>query len=1302
MTTLRRNNHEYHEEEELNCDENKSKDKLFHEINKLLYSSSSEKMSKKSKPKIVVSKGGSIRQSDKIKNEKKDNNSSISSSDDGYDKNISSNNISDKNQSSNNICDKNIYSNNIYDKDIHEYNILYDNIYTYNSNSNKSEYSHNKSDIYQLEQILMESNYNSSLKNNSISPCSLSLTSFSSRNTSSILDEYDNIIKIFIENITLDNIIYNENTYNNIFCISYFIYEDPLEIFSFFQGINWLPELKNRCTSVSYLEKLDNNRMEKNNYYQPETYSYYININQYVNLKNRKNEYLYIYDDGIIYVFVSIVGVNMNKFQKYYYDNFVQCDNNIYNDHDKKENEHSLYLTNNKTNDNLSDKSHDIYSNGQKKKKKDKKKKKFIHQRHYKSFLNILGTCIIPIKVIDTHDEYKNKINNSTMYNIYPHDAIRSILNNYYDSLKIKRKINIYDLINNYKHILSPIGKINISVKIKSKLLYMSNVHKYNHLMDIQHGGEEKCLMNRTNHMNKIIDEILNYVKIYKKSNDKKNNNQDDTHIKHIKNKILSNFFLFYNEKSNINFDDYMMKSFSYIERNIDKIFNCDDEKKILKKIKKRILNILQLYQSKETKNNKQSNNNNNNDNNYSNNNNNNNNNNNSSNHHHAVVSKEIVCTHIILFVDCISNIKIPWKLLSHFKNDNTFFIVVYWKEEDDEDEENNMTNIISRQSRVIHLNNSNSYYYNHCNSIEVDYNSCVLEKYQTNNQTNHIITEQCNYNINNLKEEEKNKMIKVKLNFNSCIILPYNHYNISSDINLILYHNNYPFLEFKKPFCILNNYNITYNAQDKFTMNLKINKNYYHSNNKINVNNLNINDTCVQLSLCKHPKHSTFFSSINYKSYYKNKTKCSIQDTNYYNAHYSPPLFNKNGHIFIFCDDYYVNHEKYNKNENKKYSYLYPNDDIKKKMIFNKESFFLPIREGNTYNQERDKVTNPYLKQKQKIDTYMIKDECIEKQEEDQKKKKKNISLSCILKKNILYSVVAKGDGLKGGKVNEWISLYVHTINKEGDNIYYGKHINIRMKIEPIGYLKSYYSFSYSNISKEIKDNNNNNIMLTQSNDANIIKNEYNNLSLISSPMCFHSFNDIQEMINYKVEDLQNGIYQILYKVNKIGKKKLYIYCDGISLSSSPFEINICPSSPCSKLSKVVGKGVTRCISIPYLYDINKESFFINHLEKIDRKCNGKNDDLDNMKKMYNLDDMKGTHNVDDMKGMNNADDMKGMNNVDDMKGKNNADDMKEMNNVDDMKEMNNFFFFSVIFYSIYIDTIINLIFLFIININK
>lgn len=43
MTTLRRNNHEYHEEEELNCDENKSKDKLFHEINKLLYSSSSEK-----------------------------------------------------------------------------------------------------------------------------------------------------------------------------------------------------------------------------------------------------------------------------------------------------------------------------------------------------------------------------------------------------------------------------------------------------------------------------------------------------------------------------------------------------------------------------------------------------------------------------------------------------------------------------------------------------------------------------------------------------------------------------------------------------------------------------------------------------------------------------------------------------------------------------------------------------------------------------------------------------------------------------------------------------------------------------------------------------------------------------------------------------------------------------------------------------------------------------------------------------------------------------------------------------------
>ncbi|SOV15508.1 conserved Plasmodium protein, unknown function [Plasmodium sp. gorilla clade G2] len=1255
MATFRRNNQKYHDEEELNCDENKSKDKLFHEINKLLYSSSSEKMTRKPKPKIVVSNGGSIRQSDKIKNEKKDNNNnnnnnSISSSDDVYDKYISSNNISDKNKSSNNICDKNICNNNIYDKDIHEYNMLYDNLYTYNSTSNKSDYSQNKSDIFQLEQILLESNYDSSLKNNSINSCSLSLTSFSSRNTSSILDEYDNIIKIFIENITLDNITYNEHTYNNIFCISYFIYEDPLEIFSFFQGINWLPELKNRCTSICYLEKLDKKSMEKNNYYQPESYSYYININQYVNLKNRKNEHLYIYDDGIIYIFVSIVGVNMSEFEKYYYDNFIQCDNNIYYDHDKKENEHSLHFNNNITNDNLSDKSHDIYSNEQK-----KKKKRFIHKKNYKNFLNILGTCIIPIKVNDTTYEHTNKINNSTMYNIYQHDVIRSILNNYYDSLKIKRKINIYDLINNHKHILSPIGKINISIKIKNKLYYMSNMDTCNYLMDIQHDEKEKKnLLDRTNHMNKIIDEILNYVKIYK-ANNKKNNKQDDTHIKHIKDKILSKFILFYNEKGNINFDDYLMKSFSYIESNIDKIFNCDDEKKVLKKIKKRILNILQLYKRKEPKRNKQKNkdNSDNNDNCY--------------NYHRVDVSKEIICTHIILFVDYISNIKIPWKLLSHFKNDNTFFVVVYWKEEDDE-EEDNMTNIISRQSRVIHLNNNNnnnnnSYYYNHCNSIEVDYNSCVLEKYQTNN----IITEQYNYNINNLKDEEKNKMIKVKLNFNSCIILPYNHYNISSDINLILYHNNYPFLEFKKPLCILNNYNITYNAQDKFIMNLKINQNYYHSNNKININKLNIDDTFVQLSLCKHPKHSTFFSSINYKSYYKNKTKCSIQDTNYYNAHYSPPLFNKNGHVFIFCDDYYINHEKYN--ENKKYSFLYPKDDIKRNVIFNKETFFIPICQGNTYNEKKDKVTNTYLKQKQKIDTYMIKDKHIEKQEEDQEKKKKN-SLSCILKTNILYSVVAKGDGLKGGKLNEWISLYVHTINKEGDNIYYGKHINIRMKIEPIGYLKSYYSFSYSNISKEIKDNNNN-IMLTQFNESNVIKNEYNNISLISSPMCFHSFNNIQEMINYKVEDLQNGIYKILYKVNKIGKKKLYIYCDGISVSSSPFEINISPSSPCCKLSKVVGKGVTRCISIPYLYDIKKESFFINHVGNTDAKINGKNDDLYNMKEMNNVDYMKEINNMDDVKEMNNVDDMKEMHNMDDMKEMHKIDDVKEMHKIDDVKEM-------------------------------
>ncbi|CRH00019.1 conserved Plasmodium protein, unknown function [Plasmodium relictum] len=983
------------------------------------------------------------------------------------------------------------------------------------SNDNTHENSSDKrnENLLKLDEFL--DNF-SEVSSNEKSSSSFSLFS-SNYNDSNIYEDKDNLINIYIGQIKLYNFLKNSNLYENVFCVSYFSYEDPMETFSIFQGINWLPELKNRCTFLSSVEYLPKKNIKMS------TFDIGININQYVNLKNRINEYLNIIDNGIIYVFISIVGVNLKEFEKYYSSkidkkyrkvNFKDIDslyNKIEDDshtiHEDINNSEILGISKIDKKKNERNKEEIVakeiikeINNEIEEEMRIMGNKKIIQEKDYKDYLKILGSSIIPINITDeTILKKKNSWNLINIkksydnYNIYSHDTIRKILNNYLDSFKINKKVNLFHLINEYEHELKTIGKIKLIINVRNK----SNISIPN------------ILNNKTSNINSDfsdVKEMINRVLKYGKIN--KNKRKDSISDIDIDGKYLninkeiekeSNYSLLENKESNT----YFNKLFSYIEKNLNKIYDEEEENILRNKLFKTIFDKLEL--SKKKRENK-----------------------------FLYKSNEIACSHLVIFVHCISNITLTLSALNNFIHLNYFYIIIYWDEEGNSME--NIKKIKLRKSRILKLNSKKD--------IELDY---------------YFLTQK--ENDLNYKMEKEDSIVNLKLNFNSCVILPYN-YNVSPQLNIILFHNDIPLLELTKNIII--NDKIPFNEGVKIQKKLKVHENYKHKIYDFFQEKFN---PYIELSFCKHPKNSTFFSYIDYRQFYKERMKCSIEDN--IHSSYSPPKFNKKNVVFLFFDDF----EKENMiNENKDSA-----------LNFFKNDFFLPVLQNEKKTSENSRRKGKQDKNKEVLAH-------IEKKSNSEK----NHNLS-LIKNDIIDFAIAEGSGLKGGEINKWLSFNVYTKNYKKKNIYSGKYVNIRLQIEPFGFLKSEYDiYPYKN---------------DEINKGTVNCYNCNKKLLGSEHFCFKLFNDIHETVDYKVEDLKNGTYHISYKVNKVGKKILYIYCEGINIIGSPYEINIFHSLADSKSSKILGKGATRCLGTPIL---DVENFFYNEKSNLlDVNNNEKENDI-------------------------------------------------------------------------------------------
>ncbi|CRG96199.1 conserved Plasmodium protein, unknown function [Plasmodium gallinaceum] len=957
--------------------------------------------------------------------------------------------------------------------------------------------------FFKSDEFLDDFNRNFSEQKSSTSTLSL----FSSNSDdSSIFEDKDNLINIYIGQIKLYNILNNSNFYENVFCVSYFAYEDPMETFSLFQGINWLPELKNRCTFLSSVEYLPKKNVKIN------SVDVGININQYINLKNRKNEYLNIIYNDIIYVFISIVGVNLKEFENYYskkiskkYRKVNFKDDSL--SHKMEDNSHTIHedINNKKTLDinEIHIKNNKIHNEDMGEEElikeirseiEDKMRiignKKIIQEKDYKDYLKILGSSIIPISIEDEHVLEKksnwnlvNIKNNYNSYNVYSHNTIRTILNNYLDAFKINKKVDLFHLINEYENELIPIGKIKLLINVKNK----TNISIPNIL-----NNKTDDIKSDSSNVNKMINRILNYEKINK--NTKKDNISDnDINEKYLNiNKDTekeTNSSRLENKESNI----YFNRIFNYIEKNLNKIYDEEEENILRNELFKTIFSKLELSKKKEKK---------------------------------LFLFNEIVCSHLIVFVHYISRITLNLSILKNFVHLNNFYLIIYWDEEGDTME--NIEKIKLRKSRIMELNTKKD--------IELDY---------------YFLT----HNENDLKYKmnKKDNIVNLKLNFNSCVILPYNH-NIYPHLNIILFHNDIPLLELAEK--ILINDKTPFNDGVKIKKKLKVHEDYKHKAYNFLQEKFS---PYIELSFYKHPKNSKLLSYSNYRLYYKEKMKCNID--NYIHLSYSAPKFNKENIFFLFFDDF-ANGNMFNESKCNT-------------LDFFKNDFFLPVIE----NEKKTLESSRKSEREKKNNENMLLDI------KEKSNSKKNNNYLPLIKNDIIDFAIAEGPGLKGGEINKWLSFNVYTKNYKKKNIYCGEFVNIRLQVEPFGFLKSEYDiYPYKN---------------NEVNKSTVNCYKCNKKLMGSEHFCFKLFYDIHETVDYKIEDLKNGVYNILYKVSKVGKKFLYIYCDGINIIGSPYEINIFHSTTDPKSSKILGEGATRCLGTPIInienFSYNEKSNFLN-----------------------------------------------------------------------------------------------------------
>ncbi|KJP86130.1 hypothetical protein AK88_04253 [Plasmodium fragile] len=928
----------------------------------------------------------------------------------------------------------------------------------------------------------------------------VSLASGTSDNSSLYWDE-DSLIEICIGQAKLNSQKTDCSHYEHAFCVSYFVYEDPLEIFSLFQGVSWLPELRNRCTSLNRIEFKPKKNTKK-------LYSSaYVNINQCVHLRRRYNEVINIVDDGIAYVFISIIGVNLKEYEKFYQSKYgamnggTNCADNSYIRSDAANSINRFdppwgMTTNMGEAYQRGVEDIPFVKNLVEKYKKEMEleldfrgEKKIITERNYKKFLHILGSCIVPIKVCNEGETMSvENVYTRDSYNVYPHEVIRAVLYNYLDLFRKNKKVNLFHLISKHEHELLPLGRLNLeSKKVKKDASPPGNLLQEE---DILHH-----LSDENSDAHNIVKKIFKYITLRRTSEGQEN----DTLEKKIKN-LCSYLDVELNKRD----PKYMNRSFSYIEKCLQKMDNMKEQEKFNKKIRKKLFKMLGLSKRKFP------------------------------NGFYSSRWKilQVPCSHLIVFVHCVSNITLKLSSLKKFIDVNLFHGIIFWEEEGNS--LHNLQNVKDRKRRTIKLTSRNG--------IQADY----------------YFPTECEERGDKV-EGGKKEVVCLKLNFNSPVILPYNHNAPSCRLNFVLLHNGTPLFTLagsgvsggsgcREDTCNEDdvrydncgyaiNDNVPFNEGDKVNRSLQIHPHYLKTNghDPFTENSRPF----VELSFYTHPKNSTFVPADKYNLLYKNKMNSNLGEDIALSS-YSAPNFGRDKLVFHFFDDFA--------------------DDLRvvkaDQRSYFKSYFFVPVmgrqvQEGSA-GEKRDDA--PYRDAPVSGDLM-----------HDQRgASPRDASIQ------VVHFAVAEGGGLQGGEINKWHSFYVHTKDYKKRNVYGGEHVQIRIQIEPIGYLLlDYAADPCGNV--EVHKNT---LSCYAPNKGLIGRDEF----------CFNSFSEIHELVAYKVEDLKNGTYEVTYQVHKVGRKLLYIFCDGIDVIGSPYEIKATPSGADPKSCKILGKGATQCLATPVL----------------------------------------------------------------------------------------------------------------------
>ncbi|ANQ08295.1 Uncharacterized protein PCOAH_00024650, partial [Plasmodium coatneyi] len=926
----------------------------------------------------------------------------------------------------------------------------------------------------------------------------LSLASGTSEN-SSLYGEEDNLIEICIGQAKLNSQQTNCSNYVEAFCVSYFVYEDPLEIFSLFQGVSWLPELRNRCTSLNRIEFKPKKNIKK-------IYSSaYVNINQCVHLRRRYNEVLNIVNDGIAYVFISIIGINWKEYEEFYQREYATMNGGttdlntayIRSDTVKPLNrfDHPWGVNPNMGEEYQRGGEHiSLVKNLVEKYKNEIEleinfmgEKKMVTERNYKKFLHILGSCIVPIKLCNGGEaERVQKICTRDSYNVYPHEVIRSVLHNYVDLFRKGRKANLFHLISRHEQELLPVGRLNLQSKqVKKDLPPPSDVLDEE---DILHN-----LSNRNSNAHNIAEKIFKYITIRRTSKTP----EKDGFVKKIK-KLCSYLDVELNKKD----PKYMNVSFSYFEKCLQKMDDMKEQEKFSKKIRKKLFKMLGLSKRKIP----------------------------NGFHSSGCRILEVPCSHLIVFVHCVSNITLKLISLKNFMDVNLFHGIIFWEEEGNS--LRNFQNVKDRKRRTIKLTSRDG--------IQADY---------------YFATE-CDEGGRKVGRE-KQDVVCLKLNFSTPIILPYNYNASSCRLNFVLFHNGTPLLRLAGSdgscgYAI--NDNVPFNEGDKVKRSLQIHPHYLKTNgyDPFTENSRPF----VELSFYTHPRNSTFFPAAKYKLLYKNQMKNNLGEDITLSS-YAAPNFGRDKLVFHFFDDF---------------SDDLPVGKANRGNHF-KSYFFVPVMGREI--QDGSPVGKRYDSPSRNVQSSVVR----------MHGQRGTSPLDAPLQ--VVHFAVAEGGGLQGGEINKWHSFYVYTKNDRKRNIYGGKHVQIRIQIEPVGYFQLDYAADRGR-NAEVKEN--------------TLSCYAPNKGLMGTDQfCFNSFSGIHELVDYKVEDLKNGTYEVTYQVHKVGRKLLYIFCDGINVIGSPYEIEATPWGADPKSCKIFGKGATQCLATPVL-DLCTGPWVDGHVDK--RQC--------------------------------------------------------------------------------------------------